>query len=182
MKTPLHILVAEDDLGDVWLLQRAFIKAGVSAPVYFAADGQEVLDYLEGEPPFDNPVRYPLPDLLLLDLKLPRVSGFEVLTRVRSHSTLSQMLVVILSSSNHRDEMERAEALGANSYIVKPQDPTKLVQIVKSLQEYWLGIDASDGEGEEILSRPVPDSAVSQHLRFDLVDRSAALFHVGGGV
>ena len=164
MKTPLHILVAEDDLGDVWLLQRAFTKAGVSAPVYFARDGQEVLDYLEGKAPFDNPVQYPLPDLLLLDLNLPRIDGFNVLRRIRTHPKLSQMLVVILSSSDDPNQIKRANALGANSYFVKPQDPGKLVQIVKDLQDYWHGIEASRDVNEEGV----------QHLTFGWVNRSAA--------
>jgi CheY-like chemotaxis protein len=160
MKTPLHVLVAEDEIGDVLLLERAFAKAGVSAPVYVAADGQEVLDYLEGVPPFNNPVQYPLPDLLLLDLHLPRVNGFEVLTRIRNHPKLSQMLVVILSSSNHPEEIQRAGALGANSYIVKPQDPTELVEVVRGLQEHWQRINASDG------FMPGHESEVVQHLTF----------------
>ena len=146
MNTPLSILVAEDDVGDVVFLQRAFAKARVSPPVYFASDGQEVLDYLEGEPPFDNPVEYPLPNLLLLDLGLPRVNGFEVLRWVREAPALCDMLVVVLSSTDEPEQIERAYALGANSYVIKPQDPAKLIDVVKRLQEYWLGINASARE------------------------------------
>jgi len=142
MNTPLSILVAEDEVGDVIFLQRAFAKAGVNPPIYLASDGQEVIDYLGGHAPFDNPVRYPLPNLLLLDLKLPHVSGFEVLRWVRENPALHQMLVVVLSSSDNPEEIERAYALGANAYFIKPQNPAKLVDIVKRLQEYWLGINA----------------------------------------
>jgi CheY-like chemotaxis protein len=144
MNTPLRILVAEDEVGDVLLLQRAFTKAGVNPPVYFANDGKEVLDYLEGHPPFDNPVDYPLPNLLLLDLGLPRVSGFEVLTWLRQHPTLHRMLVVVLSCSEDPQEIQRAYSLGANSYVVKPQDPEMLVDVVKRVQEYWLRISAPE--------------------------------------
>ena len=146
MITPLRILVAEDEMGDVLLLQKAFAVAGVNPPVYFAGDGQEVLEYLEGHPPFANPVEYPFPNLLLLDLKLSRVSGFEVLKWVREHPTLNSMLVVVLSSSDNPLEIERAHALGANSYLVKPRDPAKLVDLVKRVQEYWLGINTDAQE------------------------------------
>jgi CheY-like chemotaxis protein len=141
MNTPLRILVAEDEVGDVLFLKRAFAKAGVSSPVYFAGDGQEVLDYLEGYPPFDNPVEYPLPNLLLLDLGLPRVNGLEVLSWVRQHPTLHQMLVVVLSSSEDPEEIQRAYELGANAYVVKPHNPANLVDVVRRVQEYWLGIN-----------------------------------------
>src|SRR5262249_37577239 len=130
--------------------------------------------YLEGKAPFDNPVQYPLPELLLLDLHLPRVDGFKVLRRIRSHPRLSHMLVVILSSSDKPEEIKRAEELGANSYFVKPQDPAKLVEVVKRLQEYCLGIEAFNNVDEEILPRSVMDSEVVPHLTFGLVHHSAA--------
>lgn len=142
MMTPLRILVAEDELGDVLLMKRAFAQAGVSSPVHFALDGQEVLDYLQGKPPFENPVQYPLPNLLLLDLHLPQLDGFEVLSWVRSHPTLSQMLVVVLSSSNRPEEINRAYQSGANSYVIKPHDPAELIAVVERLQNYWLKINA----------------------------------------
>jgi CheY-like chemotaxis protein len=138
---PLKILVAEDDLGDVMLLQRAFTRAGVRVPVYFARDGQEVMDYLQGHPPFENPVEYPLPNLLLLDLKLPGINGFEVLAWLRAQPTLRRMLVVVLSSSEQAKDIDRAYALGANSYIVKPQDPDELIRVVERLENYWFKIN-----------------------------------------
>jgi CheY-like chemotaxis protein len=141
METALTVLVAEDDLGDVLLLQRAFTKAGVKQPVFFARDGQEVMDYLEGVPPFDNPVLYPLPNLLLLDLKLPGVSGFEVLDWLRGHVRLRHLLVVVFSNSDRPEDVQRAYALGANSYIIKPRDPDELVHLVGRLQNYWAGIN-----------------------------------------
>jgi len=141
MDTPLAILVAEDELGDVFLLKRAFAKAGVRSPVHFARDGQEVLDYLSGRPPFDNPITYPLPALLLLDLKLPLVSGFEVLEWLRTKSGLRNMIVVVFSSSEDPEDVRRAYESGANSYIVKPHNPDDLVGIVSQLQKYWLKIN-----------------------------------------
>ncbi len=142
METPLRVLVAEDELGDVLLLKRAFAVAGVGAPVYFARDGQEVVDYLEGKPPFENPVQFPLPNLLLLDLKLPRINGFDVLAWIRAQPSVRRLLVVVLSSSDAPEDIDRAYALGANSYLIKPCEPAALVQMVKRLQDYWLNINA----------------------------------------
>ena len=145
MNTPLQILVAEDDLGDILLLRKAFAAAAVKMPVHFARDGQEVLDYLSGNPPFNNPVEYPLPNLLLLDLCLPRRNGFEVLQWVRSHPNLNQLLVVVLSSTDEPAEVRRTHEMGANAFLVKPAEPAELVLLVERLQRYWLRINAVAG-------------------------------------
>jgi len=152
MDTPLRILVAEDELDDVLFLRRAFAKAGVITPVYFAKDGQEVLDYLQGHSPFENPVEFPLPDLLLLDLKLPHISGFQVLQWLRQQPCLKRLLVVVLSSSGRPEDMARAYSLGANAYLTKPHEPKELVHIVERLQNYWLSIQA---EPDQMLPGPI---------------------------
>jgi len=141
--TPLRILVAEDELGDVILLRRAFTKAGVNVPVFFARNGQEVIQYLEGKGPFENPMAYPLPNLLLLDLKLPLIDGFQVLEWLRAQPGLCRMLVVVFSASSNPDDISRAYALGANSYVIKPQDAGQLVGVVERLQNYWLKINTA---------------------------------------
>jgi two-component system response regulator len=143
MDTPLRILVAEDELGDILLLKRVFANAGVKTPIHFASDGQEVLDYLQGKPPFENPVEHPLPNLLLLDLHLPIVTGLEILEWLRSQPGLRHLLVVVLSSSNEQEDIQEAYRRGANSYVVKPTDPNKLVSVVERLQNYWLNINAT---------------------------------------
>jgi CheY-like chemotaxis protein len=152
MDTPLRILVAEDDAADALLLKRAFAKARVNLPIYFARDGQQVMDYLLGNPPFDNPVEFPLPNLLLLDLKLPRVSGFAVLEWLRNYPGLNHLLVVVFSASRSSEDVTRAYALGANAYIMKPHEPEELVRIVERLQNYWLNIHT---EPDEALPTPV---------------------------
>ncbi|SRR5258708_29229696 len=146
MDTPLRILVAEDELDDVLFLQRAFVKARVSPPIHFARDGREVMDYLLGKPPFDNPVEFPLPNLLLLDLKLPRISGFEVLEWLRGYPGLKRLLVVVFSASRGEEDVRRAYTLGANAYIVKPHEPEELVKTVERLQRYWLNIQTEPGQ------------------------------------
>jgi len=156
MNTPLTILVAQQELGDALLLQRAFNTAKVSTPVHFARDGQEVLDYLEGKPPFQNPIIHPLPALLILDLNLPRVDGYQVLRWLRLNPGLHDMIVVVFGSSQDAKDVRRAYSLGANSYIVKPKEPQQLVKIVKQLQEYWLGINPSQEQPQQALT-VVPD-------------------------
>jgi CheY-like chemotaxis protein len=152
MKAPLRILVAENELGDIILLQKAFEEALVDAPVYFARDGQEVIDYLQGKSPFQNPVLYPLPSLLLLDLKLPVMDGFAVLEWVRAQPKLRRMIVVVFSSSDHRQDISRACLLGANWYIVKPQDPHELVAAIRQMRDYWQNI-STQSELDAIPSR-----------------------------
>ncbi len=146
MNTPLCILVAEDEIGDVLLLRRAFEKAGVTTPVHFARDGLEVMAYLKGKAPFANPISYPLPALLLLDLGLPRVDGFELLSWLRKEPGLRHMVVVVFSASEDPEKVCRAYELGANSYIVKPTKLADLIRIVGELQAYWLGINTAPSE------------------------------------
>jgi CheY-like chemotaxis protein len=147
MDTPLKILVATDEFPETASLRQAFAEAGVGSPVHFARDGQEVLDYLQGKPPFDDPVQHPLPDLLFLDVSLPRLGGLEVLEWVRRHPGLSQMLVVAFADPNHAEDIARADALGANSCVLKPRESAELVSMVARLQNYWLSITSPPGAG-----------------------------------
>src|SRR5947208_11973317 len=114
------ILVAEDDADDAFFLQRAFKKLGIPTSLKFVHDGQEAIDYLHGDAQFADRLRYPLPDLLLLDLKMPRLTGFEVLGWVRKQHNLRRLPVVIFSSSGELTDINRAYDLGANSYLIKP--------------------------------------------------------------
>jgi len=145
---PLRILVAEDDPSDALLLERAFSKVSVNVPIHFVRDGQEVIDYLQGVAPFDNREIYPLPKLLVLDLSMPRLNGFEVLMWLRRNSLslegdshLARRLVVILTASSLAEDINRAYALGANSYLIKPQDPGGLERIATGLENYWVKLN-----------------------------------------
>jgi len=150
MNTPLRILAAVEEPEDASRLQRALAKAGVT-PVYCARDGQEVLDYLQGHPPFENPVRYPLPNLVLIDLKALPFDSYAVLEWVREQPNLRSLLVAVLNSSDEPEDINRAYASGANSYIVKPEDPSELVSVVERLKSYWLKLNAP---GVEALAVP----------------------------
>jgi CheY-like chemotaxis protein len=139
LATPRHgitlppILVAEDEINDVILLKRALVQAGVKAPVRFVDDGAGVFDYLAGKPPFDNRQRFPMPGLLLLDLKMPRVSGWEVLAWLRHQPRLKPEKVIVYSGSNCKADRERALAEGADSYLPKPADWAEFGQVIRSI-------------------------------------------------
>jgi CheY-like chemotaxis protein len=132
------ILIAEDDEDYVMVLKKAFSQANVQNPVYFVSSGQELLTYLKGDGKFANRDEYPLPDLLLLDLKLPGYNGFEVLRWVRTHQGLLGMRVVVLTSSEQMRDVNDAYQLGANSFLVKPFDFEGLVHLAKLIRAYWL--------------------------------------------
>jgi CheY-like chemotaxis protein len=116
------ILVVEDEMDDVLLMKRGFNAAGITTPVRFVYDGSEAIDYLQGKPPFDNRVTYPMPTLLLLDLKLPKVTGFEVLDWLRNQPQLKDLMVIVFSGSEWKPDMDAAHAAGANLYLLKPTD------------------------------------------------------------
>ncbi len=137
MPEPLKILIAEDDPNDLLLLKLAFSKAALNNPVSLARDGEEVISYLEGKPPYSDRSRYPQPDLLLLDLKMPRLDGFAVLEWLLWRPALRPRFVVVFTASDNPEDFRRAQLLGADNYLVKPQDPGELVRIVKGLGDYW---------------------------------------------
>src|ERR1044072_3483786 len=110
------ILVAEDDEGTQILLTRAFKKAGSRSQLRFVNDGREAMCYLQGSQQFNNREEFPLPHLVLLEIKMPGMDGFEVLRRIRRERTTQEMIVVMFSSSDEQSDIARAFAGGANSY------------------------------------------------------------------
>ncbi|SPE51766.1 Response regulator with CheY-like receiver domain and winged-helix DNA-binding domain [Verrucomicrobia bacterium] len=134
MSTPA-ILYVEDDPNDVFLLTRAFRKALLLAPVQHVANGQEALNYLSGAGPYADRRRFPCPALLLLDLKVPLLDGFQVLSWARAQQQWKRLPVFVLSSSNHSADMEQALQLGANRYFVKTPTFGDVAASVKALLE-----------------------------------------------
>jgi CheY-like chemotaxis protein len=132
------ILLVEDDPNDVLLMQRAFEKARLANPLRIVRDGEEAIDYLGGEGIYCDREQYPIPLLLLLDLKMPKRSGFEVLEWLRGHEQFSSLPVVVLTSSEELPDVAKAYRLGANSYLVKPAQLDDLVQMMLRLQGYWV--------------------------------------------
>lgn len=133
----LPILHVEDSEEDVFLLQYAFRRAEITHPVQVASDGQEAVDYLSGAGKFSDRTEYPLPSLVLLDLKLPLKMGLEVLEWIREEPALEGLIVIILSSSIHEKDIHRAYALGANAFLVKPPDTGKLTDMCRALKHFW---------------------------------------------
>jgi CheY-like chemotaxis protein len=133
-----HILVAEDDPTDAYFLERAFKRTGIPVTLHFVRDGQEVIDYLQGTGQFNDRTRHPLPQLVLLDLKMPRLDGFDVLEWVRQQPGLNGLVMVIFSGSGEPRDINRAYGLGANSYIVKPHSMAELMELVGRFKKHWL--------------------------------------------
>lgn len=134
---PPTILLVEDEESDVFFLKKAFAKAGLSNPVQVATDGLHAMDYLKGVGEFANREAFPLPYLVLLDLKLPHVMGLEVLKWLRQQPEFRSVIVVVLTSSVAEHDVETAYALGASAYLVKPADATKLGAIAQSIKDFW---------------------------------------------
>jgi CheY-like chemotaxis protein len=136
------ILLVEDSEDDVFLMQRALQKAGISFPVQIASDGEQALDYLRAHGPFSDRARFPLPSLVFLDLKLPYVHGFEVLGWIREQNSLSDLPVVILTSSPEERDRDKAMALGARAYLIKPPTREMVLEAMKFMVADDLGAAA----------------------------------------
>ena len=133
------ILLAEDDPNDVILFQRAMERASLSAEsLKVVGDGEKAISYLSGQGIYADRDLYPLPALLLLDLKMPRKSGPEVLSWLRKQPQLRYLIVVFLTSSNSSEDVRLAYDAGANSYLVKPVEFIEMVEMIRNVSLYWL--------------------------------------------
>ena len=134
----LPILLVEDDDCDVFLLRRAFDDAGISNPIQVAVDGQEAIEYLSGAGRFADRDLFRLPCLIILDWKMPRLNGLEVLQWLRRHSRVPPLPVILFSSSMVDRDVEQAYRAGANSFVVKPAGVKERVEFAKAVKDYWL--------------------------------------------
>ncbi len=124
------VLYVEDDLTDVFLLQRAWQQAGLPNPLHVVKDGQEAMDYLSGTGDYADRAAHPFPALVLLDLNLPKINGFELLKWIRESPLIRALKVVVLSSSDDPLDIRRAEELEVSGYWVKPSDPRTLGEMI----------------------------------------------------
>jgi CheY-like chemotaxis protein len=138
MNTTSVILLVEDEPDSVFFFEHAMKKAEIENPLQVAKDGRGALDYLEGVGEFANRQKHPLPGLVILDLKLPRATGFEVLQQLRQRPETRRTIVLMLTSSASDDDIAKAYALGANSYLVKPIQLQELEKIVQAIKTFWL--------------------------------------------
>jgi CheY-like chemotaxis protein len=148
MITPVNrglVLLVEDDENDAYFFRRAFGKSGFANPLHVAPDGLEAIHYLEGRQHYADRQRFPLPDLIVLDLNTPRRHGIEVLKWVRARSELQRVPVVVLTSSASDVDLVAAYGSGANSYLVKPAEPAGLLHAVQMITTYWLGLNRCPG-------------------------------------
>jgi two-component system response regulator len=161
------ILHVDDDPNDVLFLQRAIKKAGIVNPIYHARDGQQAIGYLQGAGKFADRKQYPLPGLVLLDLKLPYVMGLEVLRWIRQQPQTPPVVIVLTASAEDAD-IAAAYRLGANAFLVKPSEASKLEEMVKAIKDFWLmhNVLPQESYGEQAAPAPSrnlgPDSKLTE--------------------
>ena len=148
MDTPAHILLVEDNRMDVELTLDAFKEARLLNTIYISPNGQDALDYLFGRGKYADRNTYPMPNLVLLDLKLPGVDGFEVLRQVKSAPILKRLPVIILTSSKEEGDRALTYDIGANSYIVKPVSFNGFLDVIKQIEGYWISLNVAPPDGD----------------------------------
>ena len=136
-RNPAIILLVEDNRADQELIRRAVEKVTIPKELRIVEDGEEALAYLFRRGKYQAPATSPKPDLLLLDLNLPRVDGYQVLEQIRADSKLRLMPVVVLTTSRQEKDIIRSYELGCNAFIPKPQGLDQLTGLVQTLEEYW---------------------------------------------
>jgi CheY-like chemotaxis protein len=134
---PTTILAADDDEEDRLFLQEALAEAHLAQAAYFVTDGAELMDFLYQRGSYGGANARPMPDLILLDLRMPRKNGFEALREIKADARLRRITVVVLTSSQADDDLALAYDLGANMFITKPMTYTGLVNVLRVLGEYW---------------------------------------------
>ncbi len=141
MSRPAHILLVDDNRMDVELTLNAFREAGLANHIEVAANGRQALDYLLGRSEYADRARFPLPDLVLLDLKMPGIDGFEVLRQLKREPIVKRVPIVVLTSSREEGDQALSYDTGANSYLVKPVSFAGFVEVVRGITSYWLTLN-----------------------------------------
>lgn len=149
-------LLVEDNEDDVILIRRAFQKAKILNPLQLVRNGEQAIAYLSGFGRYANRTEYPLPSLVLLDLKMPGIDGFDVLRWIRQQHVFSDLRVIILTSSDLMRDVNLAYQLGANSFLIKPIDFERFVEISQALGGCWVWLDKSGGESRAAPKEPEP--------------------------
>ena len=143
------VLVAEDRDEDLFMLHRSFQQLGFHTPVQYVRNGEQAIAYLAGEGRFANRLEYPLPSLLLLDLKMPRKNGFQVLEWIQQQPELNTLRTVVLTTSDDIFEVNRAYRLGASSFLTKPLNFTEFRDMIQAVHIYWVALNKA-----AVISRP----------------------------
>ena len=132
------ILAAEDDENDAFILRRVFERIGVPHPLVVVRDGREAVDYLDGQGGYSDRALHPLPCLLLLDLKMPRMDGFEVLAWLSERPQFKSLPVVVLSASCHEPDIQKSRQMGAWDFYIKPMAFEQSIELIQKLLNHWL--------------------------------------------
>ncbi|HEY9510024.1 MAG TPA: response regulator [Verrucomicrobiae bacterium] len=140
------ILQVEDREEDVFLLRYAFKRAGIENPIQVAVDGRQAVDYLSGKDAYSDRLQFPFPQLVLLDLQLPHLTGLQVLEWIRQQRALKSLIVIVLSSSIHEGDIRRAYEFGANAFLVKRSSTDTLAEMSIALKHFWLTHNVSPAE------------------------------------
>ena len=184
------ILQVDDDPNDVFLLRHAMRKVGVANPIQIASDGQQAINYLQGAYEFADREKFPFPCLVLMDLKLPYVMGLDVLRWIRRQPG-TVLTVVMLSASGSEADIAAAYQLGADGFLVKPSEASKLQDMVKAIKDFWLTHNRLPQESSPVLvpAQPVwrvvsitTGSAATRPLRVHGVSRPKRTGHVKGSL
>jgi CheY-like chemotaxis protein len=152
-------MLVEDDENDITLIRRAFAQANVLNPLMVLKNAEEANAYFLGLGPYKNRSEFPLPSLVLLDLKLPGMSGLEFLKWLREQPEFGRTRVVVLTASNLTKDVNTAYQLGANSFLVKPVDFEKFVEISAALKGYWLWLDQAPDTERPTHSKKMPPAS-----------------------
>lgn len=136
----INILLAEDNPADVEITQEAFKRGKLRNKIFVVKDGREALDYLFHQGEYQDKAAYPTPDLILLDIKMPKVSGLEVLEKIKRDEELKRLPVIVLTVSDREADVIKAYNTGVNSYIVKPVKFSEFLDVVARVKEYWITI------------------------------------------
>ena len=158
----LHtILLVEDNPSDVFIMKRSFRKAKIDVAIHIASDGEQAIAYLSGAGKYADREKFPLPAAILLDLKLPRRSGFEVLEWVKNQPPLNRIPVVVLTSSRQSCDINRAYDEGANSYLTKTIDLNETEELGRLIHQYWI----ARNQKPEIKLEPSPGPAAHPNTK-----------------
>ena len=146
------ILVIDDDPNDQFFIKRELTKLGPHVSVAFANDGEEALAYLKGESKFSDRNAFPLPSIMFLDLKMPRLSGFEVLQWLKSDPTFKSTPTIVLSSSDLQSDIDKAYQLGANAYLVKPADVEDFRRVFATTGQFFVELAETPSPSPQALA------------------------------
>lgn len=163
-------LLVEDSADDVLLVRRAFLKANILNPLRIVRSGEEAIEYLKGEGRFADRNEFPLPSVILLDLKLPGKDGFEVMQWLSHHPTLSKLTVIVLTHSDSVYDLGRAYKLGARSFLMKPVLFERLAEMMQAVKGHWVW----HAEPPE-LSEPLASNVESHKPRLEQLGQGQAL-------